>query len=154
MTPTRRWVLGAALATPNLARAQEKDTMLEDLAHRAAIYLFPLYEMYRTRWNATVNEKNRARQKLNHFLHVPMLATPRSRAVTTPNVDTLYSSSWLDLSVEPVFLTVPDIGGRYYSFAFMSLFSDLLRLCLPPARRRPAEAAHDRRAGLAGHRRP
>ena len=124
MTTTRRWVLGATLATPALARAREKDTMLEDLAHRAAIYLFPLYEMYRTRWNATVNEKNRARQKLNHFLHVPMLATPRSRAVTTPNVDTLYSTAWLDLSVEPVFLTVPDMGGRYYSFAFMSLFSD------------------------------
>jgi hypothetical protein len=117
-------MLGAALAAPALARAQEKDTMLDDLARRAAIYLFPLYEMYRTRWNATVNEKNRARQKLNHFLHVPMLATPRSRAVTTPNVDTLYSTAWLDLSVEPVFLTVPDMGGRYYSFAFMSLFSD------------------------------
>jgi hypothetical protein len=117
-------MLGAALAAPALARAQEKDTMLDDLARRAAIYLFPLYEMYRTRWNATVNEKNRVRQKLNHFLHVPMLATPRSRAVTTPNVDTLYSTAWLDLSVEPVFLTVPDMGGRYYSFAFMSLFSD------------------------------
>jgi hypothetical protein len=98
--------------------------MLEDLARRAAIYLFPVYEMYRTRWNATVNEKNPGRQKLNHFLHVPTLATYRSRAVTTPNADTLYSSAWLDLSVEPVFLTVPDMGGRYYSFAFMSLFTD------------------------------
>jgi hypothetical protein len=123
MTATRRWVLGAALAAPALARAQE-NPMLEDLAHRAAIYLFPLYEMYRTRWNATVNEKNRARQKLNRVLHVPALATYRSRAVTTPNVDTLYSTAWLDLSVEPVFLTVPDMGGRYYSFALMSLFTD------------------------------
>jgi hypothetical protein len=98
--------------------------MLEDLARRAAIYLFPVYEMYRTRWNATVNEKNPARQKLNRLLHVPMLAGPRSRAVTTPNADTLYSSAWLDLSLEPVFLTVPDMGGRYYSFALMSLFTD------------------------------
>ncbi|HEY2873176.1 MAG TPA: DUF1254 domain-containing protein [Reyranella sp.] len=123
MTTTRRWVLGAAIAVPTLARAQEK-SMLEDLARRAAIYLFPVYEMYRTRWNATVNEKNPARHKLNRFLHVPTLATYRSRAVTTPNADTLYSSAWLDLSVEPVFLTVPDMGGRYYSFAFMSLFTD------------------------------
>jgi hypothetical protein len=116
-------VLGAALAAPALARAQEKP-MLEDLARRAAIYLFPVYEMYRTRWNATVNEKNPARNKLNRFLHVPTLATYRSRAVTTPNADALCSSAWLDLSVEPVFLTVPDMGGRYYSFAFMSLFTD------------------------------
>ena len=124
MKATRRLVLGAALAMPSAGRAREKDAMLEDLARRAAIYLFPVYEMYRTRWNATVNEKNRARSKLNRFLHVPALATPRSRAVTTPNADTLYSSAWLDLSVEPVFLTVPDMGGRSYSFAFMSLFTD------------------------------
>jgi hypothetical protein len=124
VTVTRRLVLGAALAAPALARAQEKDPMLEDLARRAAIYLFPVYEMYRTRWNATVNEKNPARRKLNRFLHVPTLATYRSRGVTTPNADTLYSSAWLDLSLEPVFLTVPDMGGRYYSFALMSLFTD------------------------------
>jgi len=128
MKALRRLVLGAALAAPALvgdqgARAQE-NPMLEDLARRAAIYLFPVYEMYRTRWNATVNEKNPARNKLNRFLHVPALATWRSRAVTTPNADTLYSSAWLDLSVEPVFLTVPDMGGRYYSFALMSLFTD------------------------------
>jgi len=72
--------------------------MLQDLARRATIYLFPYYEMYRTRWNATVNEANPVRGKLNRFLHVPVLATPRSRAVTTPNTDTLYSSAWLDLS--------------------------------------------------------
>ncbi|HEY4170641.1 MAG TPA: DUF1254 domain-containing protein [Reyranella sp.] len=128
MKASRRLVLGAALAAPTLvgdqgARAQDKP-MLEDLAHRAAIYLFPVYEMYRTRWNATVDEKNPARQKLNRFLHVPTLATYRSRAVTMPNADTLDSSAWLDLSVEPVFLTVPDMGGRYYSFALMSLFTD------------------------------
>ena len=124
MTATRRLVLGAALAAPALARAQERNSMREDLARRAAIYLFPMYEMYRTRWNATVNEKNPVRQKLNRFLHVPVLATYRSRVVTTPNADTLYSTAWLDLTVEPVFLTVPDMGGRYYSFAFMSLFTD------------------------------
>ena len=64
------------------------------------------------------------RGKLNRFLHVPMLATSRSRAVTTPNTDTLYSSAWLDLSLEPLFLIVPDMGGRYYSFAFMGLSTD------------------------------
>ncbi len=98
--------------------------MLQDLARRAAIYLFPVYEMYRTRWNATANGKNPLRQKLNHFFHVPVLATARSRLVTTPNNDTLYSSAWLDLSGDPLFLGVPDMGERYYSFAFMDLFTN------------------------------
>ncbi len=124
MKTTRRALLGGALAWPTLAHGQERQAMLEDLACRAAIWLFPLYEMYRTRWNATVNERNPVRQRLNRFLHVPNLATHRARAVTTPNTDTLYSSAWLDLSVEPVFLTVPDMGGRYYSFAFMGMSTD------------------------------
>jgi hypothetical protein len=125
----RRALLTTAALAPGLpaatALAQNKDTkMLEDLASRAAIYLFPLYEMYRTRWNAVANEKNPIRQKLNRFFHVPILATNRSRAVTTPNNDTLYSSAWLDLSVEPLFLTVPEMGERYYSFAFMDMFTN------------------------------
>lgn len=98
--------------------------MLQDLARQAAIYLFPLYEMYRTRWNAVANDKNPIRQTLNRFLHVPVLATSKSRFVTTPNTDTLYSSAWLDLKAEPLFLSLPDMGERYYSFAFMDLFTN------------------------------
>lgn len=124
MTATRRAVLAGALMWPALAHGEEKQAMIEDLARRAAIWLFPFHEMYRTRWNATVNERNPVRQRLNRFLHVPNLATHRARAVTTPNTDTLYSSAWLDLSVEPLFLSVPDMGGRYYSFAFMGMSTD------------------------------
>jgi hypothetical protein len=128
VTATRRLVLGAALAAPAIAVAREKDPPLEELARRAAIYLFPVYEMYRTRWNATVDEKNPARQKLNRFVHAQRPATARERGVATPDVDTLHSSAWLDLSLEPVFLTVPDMGGRPYSFAFLSLFTDTVAL--------------------------
>ncbi|MFI5000710.1 MAG: DUF1254 domain-containing protein [Reyranellales bacterium] len=125
MTLTRRAALAGTLLAPALAQAQAKEpAMLKDLARRAAIYLFPVHEMYRTRWQATANEANPFRQKLNRFFHVPILADHRSRAVTTPNNDTLYSSAWLDLSLEPLFLKVPDMGERYYSFAFMSLFTD------------------------------
>ncbi len=125
MKLTRRATLAGALLTPALARAQDKEPkMLKDLARRAAIYLFPVYEMYRTRWQATVNDANPFRQKLNRFFHVPVLAGPKSRLVTTPNNDTLYSTAWLDLSVEPLFLTVPPIGDLYYSYAFVDLFTN------------------------------
>ena len=97
--------------------------MLQDLARRATIYLFPYYEMYRTRWNATVNEANPVRGKLNRFLHVPVLATPRSRAVTTPNTDTLYSSAWLDLTREPVVVSAPDTDGRYYLLPMLDMWT-------------------------------
>lgn len=125
----RRALIAGALAVPLMApaivHAQEATlTTLRDLARRATIYLFPVYEMYRTRWQATVNEANPLRQRLNRFRHIAQLADHRSRAVTTPNNDTFYSSAWLDLATEPLFLTVPPVGHLYYSYAFMDLFTN------------------------------
>lgn len=128
----RRALLGGALAAPWAAPAivGAQDTTpittatLRDLARRATIYLFPVYEMYGTRWQATVNEANPLRQRLNRFRHIAQLADHRARAVTTPNNDTFYSSAWLDLSIEPMFLTVPPVGDLYYSYAFLDLFTN------------------------------
>jgi hypothetical protein len=128
MTVRRRSVLAGAvaapLAAPAIARAQDSAASLRDLARRATIYLFPVYEMYCTRWRATVDEANPQRLRLNRFRHLPELADHRARAVTTPNHDTLYSSAWLDLSLEPLFLTVPPVGDLYYSYAFLDLFTN------------------------------
>ena len=59
----RRTALGGLIGMPALApvqkaRAQETPANLRDLARRATIYLFPVYEMYRARWRATVDESN------------------------------------------------------------------------------------------------
>lgn len=124
----RRTALGAPVAGLvggwAAAQAQDASATLRDLARRATIYLFPVYEMYRTRWQATVNDANPARQKLNRFRHVQTLADHHTRAATTPNGDTLNSTAWLDLSVEPLFLTVPPVGDLYYSYAFLDLFTN------------------------------
>ncbi|MFO1086708.1 MAG: DUF1254 domain-containing protein [Reyranellaceae bacterium] len=124
MTLARRALIASLLASPLAAHAQEGPSTLRDLARQATIYLFPLYEMYRTRWQATVDESNPLLQKLNRFQHIPVLADHRSRLVTTPNNDTLYSLAWLDLSIEPLFLTVPPVGGHYYSYSFIDLFTN------------------------------
>jgi hypothetical protein len=124
MTIGRRAALAGMIATPALARAQDAPLSLRELARRAAIYLFPVYEMYRARWQATVNEANPARQRLNRFRHVTTLADPRTRAVSMPSGDTLQSFAWLDLSNEPMFLVVPPVGDLYYSYAFLDLFTD------------------------------
>ena len=59
-SPRRR----RALFAMRLLRSEPRMT-LTDLARRAAIYLFPLCEMYRTRWNATVTGTG---QRLNRCL--------------------------------------------------------------------------------------
>lgn len=115
-------VLAAPALAPTPARAQ--DAALHELARRATIWLFPVYEMVRLRWRATADEANPQRQRLNRFRHVTQLADHRLQAVSTPNGDTLYSTAWLDLATEPMFLTVPPVGDLYYCYAFLDLASN------------------------------
>lgn len=124
MRLARRALIASLLASPSVVRAQDTLATLRELARQATIYLFPVYEMYRMRWQATVDESNPLRQKLNRFLHIPVLADHRARLVTTPNADTLHSSAWLDLAIEPLFLTVPPVGDHYYSYTFLDLFTN------------------------------
>ena len=97
----------AALSCAPAVHAQDQ---LTDLARRAALYLYPLREMYRARWNATVKEG----QRLNRLLRLPPVIES----------GTLDCTAWLDLSTEPIFLTVPAMGERSYCIGLFDFFGD------------------------------
>jgi hypothetical protein len=85
-------------------------------------YTFPLYEMARTRYLSVELPANPNRG-VNRLMHRRELLDHTSRAVTTPNNDTLYSSAWLDLSQGPIEIKLSDFGGRYWSFQFMDAYT-------------------------------
>jgi hypothetical protein len=61
---------------------------------------------------------------VNYFWHARHLTDASYRDGGSPNNDTLYSTAWVDVTKEPVILTVPDMGDRYYTFEIGGMDSD------------------------------
>ncbi len=95
---------------------------LEDLkaAARAAwLYALPLIEIASTRSRGAA-----VGSQMNVFGHMRKLADHTSRAVTTPNNDTFYSTAQVDLSAGPVTVTLPAAGERYISLQLMDAYTN------------------------------
>ena len=91
------------------------------LATEAYVYFFPMVQSYNVFFVQTIGQQltNGLTPNLNIFRHLRELIDADSTSVVTPNGDTLYSSSWLDLRAEPMVLSVPEVPQvperRYYS---------------------------------------
>ncbi len=133
---TVRIKLAAVLALCGLATASASRAMAEDqasapigamearkIAAEAYTFAYPLVLAETTR---RANTQNGSPRLVNHFLHVLAFPDDRFRQVIRPNADTLYSSSWLDLSQEPMLLHVPDSKGRYYLMQFMNAWTETI----------------------------
>ena len=75
----------------------------------AYIYAFPLVLMDATRASAT-NTEGAVPDKapVNQFMHGAALANAQFKNVVSPNVDTVYSQVWYDLSEEPIVYVLPE----------------------------------------------
>ncbi len=62
---------------------------------------------------------------MNQFVHKKTFPDSSFTDVVSPNADTLYSSAWLDLSKEPIVLSLPDMGKRYYLMQLMSAWTEV-----------------------------
>ncbi len=98
---------------------------LEALIDAAFVYAFPVYEIARTCHQDLAAADPDAGFPPNAVWHDRRLCDHRSRWITTPNNDTLYSKAWLDLSAGPVRIEAAAMPpGRYWSIALMDAFSN------------------------------
>src|SRR5580692_7450485 len=85
------------------------------IATEAYIYGYPLVTMDMTRKQltnvATPSGSSAPMGQLNLYRTYPAVD---NHAVTAPNADTLYTTTWLDVSKEPWIFGIPDMGDRYY----------------------------------------
>ncbi|MGY2007946.1 DUF1254 domain-containing protein [Nocardia gipuzkoensis] len=81
------------------------------VAKDACLFGFPLVLMDVTRVAAE------ATTPPNRFRHDTSLPTPAYKEVVRPDPDTLHSTAWLDLTSEPMVLSVPMMGGGRFWLA-------------------------------------
>jgi hypothetical protein len=92
----------------------------------AYLYFYPLVTMELTRKQLTNVEAGKGfGGPMNTFANVPAYPTAQDRAVVRPNFDTLYSSGWLDLTSEPMVVSLPDTSGRYYLLPMHDMWTDV-----------------------------
>jgi hypothetical protein len=98
-----------------------------EISVEAYIYLYPLVIMDVSRRQLTNIETGKiaGRGPMNTFSHIRAYPSADFKEVVRPNFDTLYSSGWLDLTKEPVIVSVPDTQGRYYLLPMMDTWTDV-----------------------------
>jgi hypothetical protein len=126
-----RWCsLPVAVCLILSASIAKAEPITEQQAHAigvdAYLYFYSLVTMDLTRKQLSNVEPGKGfGGPMNTFANVPAYPSAEDRAVVRPNFDTLYSSAWLDLTKEPVVVSVPDTGGRYYLLPMLDMWTDV-----------------------------
>jgi hypothetical protein len=97
-----------------------------EIAVEAYVFGYPLVLMDVTRRVMTAVPKAGAHKApVNQFLHIREFPDYTMTDVVSPNADTLYSTAWLDLTKEPIILSVPDTGKRYYLMEMLDAWTNV-----------------------------
>ncbi len=94
----------------------------------AYVFLYPLVLMDVSRRQATNAETAGARPNRmpeGTLYHMRAFPPPTFRDIVRPNFDTLYSVAWIDVGPEPVVLSVPDAGDRYYLMPLLDMWTEV-----------------------------
>jgi hypothetical protein len=107
------------VAAPPIVVAPPVNEQMKRLAQEVYVYAYPLVLMDVTRQIAT------AKVSMNTFAHKRTLADASTSDVVNPDTDMLTSTAWLDLSKEPIVLSVPDTRGRYYLMSMQDAWTNV-----------------------------
>jgi hypothetical protein len=118
-------VISAGLAGAGQGAITEEEA--RSIGLDAYLYFYPLVTMDLTRLQFTNVEPGASMEKapMNMFANVPEYPPADMKIVVRPNFDTLYSLTWLDLTKEPLIVSVPDTGGRYYLLPMLDMWTDV-----------------------------
>ncbi|MFT3813490.1 MAG: DUF1254 domain-containing protein [Acidovorax sp.] len=112
-----------AAAAPPLTEAEAYEIGVD-----AYTYAYPLVLMEVSRQvttNVAQPDSAKLRAPVNQFTHGAAFPDATFKDVVRPNADTLYSFLWYDVGREPLVISLPDTGGRYFVVPFMDQWTDV-----------------------------
>ena len=114
-----------SISTTLSAQTLKKEE-LDRIALQSYIYTYPLVLMEITRQQMTNMPlgQNPNRGPMMEFAHIRTFPNAKFREVVRPNFDTLYSLAWVDVSKEPVIISVPEIKDRFYMLPMYDMWTD------------------------------
>ena len=114
----------------------------EEIGIEGVVYGMPLVIMDLTRQVTTnvASPQPDAHAPINQFGNMATFPPASDHSVVRMNLDTKYSWAWLDLSDEPVVLTVPDTDGKYYLMPLVDAWTNVF--ASPGARTTGTQAAN------------
>lgn len=95
-----------------------------ELAERAYIYGFAIAENYKAMYGMAIAEGSPVYSGFNRYLHGRRLFDADYTTVVNANNDTLYSTAFADLRAEPIVITVPPTGDRYFTIQLVDMGTD------------------------------
>jgi hypothetical protein len=129
LTRAKRWtafVAAAALAVSAGRCGASKEAEAWLYGVETYVYGFPLIMMDLTKDTATaVPAVGEFTAPVNQFSVMTHYPDASFRAVVRTGLDTLFACAWADLDREPLVLSVPDTGGRYYVIALFDMWSNV-----------------------------
>ncbi len=130
LSPLAAILLSCGGSTAKKAAEQaQQDSVTVQTVKEAYIYGFPLVVMDISRQQMTDGTPGAKgggmRAAANSFANLSVFPDASFTDVVRPNVDTYYSSAWLDLSKEPVVLSLPDTKGRYYMMPMLDMYTNI-----------------------------
>ena len=97
----------------------------KEIAKEAYIYGFPLVLNYKTMYDYAVDKKSpEYKGDFNKLACVARVYTPEDKTIITPNSDTPYCMTWVDMRAEPIVFTIPEIEKeRFYEVQLIDLYT-------------------------------
>src|SRR5262245_5492931 len=127
---TSALLVALAPTTPGMAQSAQPAVTEQEaraIGVDAYLYFYSLVTMDVTRKQFTNMEpgKEPGRGPMNAFFSMPTYPPATDKSVVRYNFDTLYSAACLDMTKEPMIVSVPDTGGRYYLLPMLDMWTDV-----------------------------